>query len=139
MSEEDGTAKKNKDGNCCIRFTSCLFGFVRIFMVHVGLRVQREKLTSDDFELAEDSKIVDYDPKLVARYWNDRYRLRKPHKIFFQLFVKGIYAKLVPIFFLYVALYYVLNPFVFNYVLCDKSTHQQITITCRRRHKEKST
>ena len=121
MSEEDGTAKKNKDGNCCIRFTSCLFGFVRIFMVHVGLRVQREKLTSDDFELAEDSKIVDYDPKLVASYWNDRYRLRKPHKIFLQLFVKGIYAKLVPIFFLYVALYYVLNPFVFNYVLCDKT------------------
>ena len=66
MSVEDGAAKKSKDGNCCTPFTSWT-GFYRIFMVHTGLRVQREKLTSDDFELAEDSKIADYDPNLVAK------------------------------------------------------------------------
>ena len=119
MSVEDGEPKKSKDGNCCTRFTSCLFRFFRIFAVNVGIRVQREKLISDDFELPDESKIADYDPKLVARYWNVRNRQKKPHKRLAQLFVKGIYAKLVPIVLLYVAMYYVLNTFIFDPALCD--------------------
>ena len=112
MSVEDGKTEEKENKKSCCSFTSCFYGLMKSFMIGGQRRVRREKLTKEDFELPDSHKIATYDPNLVTTYWNDRNRSRKPWKIFSHLFFKGVYAKLIPVTLLYLALYYVLIPFV---------------------------
>ena len=48
----------------------CFRRFIRSFRIAGERRVQRQKLTSKDFELPDNSKVAQYDPELVAKYWN---------------------------------------------------------------------
>lgn len=120
LSVENGKVAKKKS---CHSIGSCLYGFFKRFAVSGERRVWRQQMTKEDFELPEDFKIAKYDADLVAKFWNNRNRRRSILKVIGKLFVEGIISKLVPIVFLYLVLYYTLNPFYFNATLC-KTTNQ---------------
>ena len=122
LSVENGKVAKKKS---CHSIGSCLYGFFKRFAVSGERRVWRQQMTKEDFELPEDFKIAKYDADLVAKFWNNRNRRRSILKVIGKLFVEGIISKLVPIVFLYLVLYYTLNPFYFNATLC-KTTNQNV-------------
>ena len=112
---EEENPHKHRNG-----LKNCFHRFIRSFRITGERRVKRHKLTSEDFDLdlPEDYKVAKYDSRLVAKYWNERNLSRSIGQFCFHLFLRGIYAKLVPVTTLYIILYYVLNMFVFNYALC---------------------
>ena len=116
--EEEDTPRKHGNG-----IKKCFRRFIRSFRITGERRVQRQKLTSKDFELPDNSMVAQYDPHLVAKYWNKQNLPREIGKFCFHLFFRGIYAKLVPVATLYITMYYVLNIFVFNSVLCTPATN----------------
>ena len=95
--------------------------FFHGFMITGESRVKRQKLTKEDFELPEDCKVAQYDPERVANYWNSRNLSQPIGWLLLHLVTRGIYAKLLPVASLYVTLYYVLNIFVFNPLLCTNA------------------
>ena len=93
------------------------------FIITSEKRVKRKKLIGKDFDLPEDQRIANYDPELVAKFWNAR-NVTKPFWIALgSLLVRGIYVKLLPVAMLYIILYYVLNTFVFDQFICNSSSN----------------
>ena len=80
--------------------------------------VKRPKFSAKDFELPEECWVAEYDPKRVAKYWNDRNLPRSLVKTIADSFIRGVVVKLIPIVFLFLFMYYILNPFLFNKLLC---------------------
>ena len=80
--------------------------------------VKRPKFSAKDFELPEECWVAEYDPKRVAKYWNYRNLPRSLAKTIADSFIRGVVVKLIPIVILFLFMYYVLNPFVFNTLLC---------------------
>ena len=91
----------------------------RCFSITGERRVKRDELTSEDFELPIHQKLAEYDPKLVATYWNNRNVSNPVWKLILYLFIHGIYVKLIPIIIVYMALFFVLNVYGFNDLLCE--------------------
>ena len=116
ISVEGGNKKKTK--SCSEKTSAFFYKLVKPFVLPLERRVFRPKLEAKDFELPSDSWVAKYDPKNVANYWNDLTIPRKFFEAVGVFFFRGIYAKSVPILFLYLLQYYVLNKFVFNLALC---------------------
>ena len=117
------TPKKEKRKSFCKKTRSFFRSLYKPFRLAPERKVLRPEMTAKDFELPEECWVAIYDPKLVAKYWNERSLPRKLGTICVDLFVKGIISKLVPIWLLYLLAYYVLNPYVFNKMLCHQTTN----------------
>ena len=102
----------------CSKKKSLIYKLYKPFGVAPERKVKRPAFTTKDFELPEECWVAKYDPKLVAKYWNHRNLPRSLAKMIADSFVKGIVVKLIPIIILFLVMYYVLNPFVFNRSLC---------------------
>ena len=89
------------------------------FIITGEKRVNRRKMSEENFNLPEEHKVAHYDPALVARFWNSRNVTKSFWMTFGSQFFRGIYIKLLPVAIVYVVLYYVLNPFVFNKLICS--------------------
>ena len=117
LSIEDGCKKKPK--TCWDKSKSILYKIFKPFMVAGERRVARPRFEAKDFELPSKMWVAKYDPKIASNYWNDQNLPRRTSQIVAQLFFKGIYIKLVPIFLLYLTQYYLLNYLIFNNALCQ--------------------
>ena len=91
------------------------------FQITGEIRVKRPKLTSEDFDLPEADRLAQYDPKRVAQYLNSRNDGNPLWKRIPTLLLHGIAVKLIPVLFVYLTLYYVLNIYGFNRLLCEDS------------------
>ena len=100
---------------------------MKCFWVYGESRVKRQKLKSEDFELPDGQKLAEYDPRLVASYWNDR-NASSIWQLIVQILCLEVFYKLMPIFIVYMASFYVLNIFAFDKIFCedreDSSTAQ---------------
>ena len=104
---------------------SSLFNkLVNCFIITSEKRVKRKKLSGKDFDLPEDQRIANYDPELVAKFWNARNVTKHFWIALGSLLIRGIYVKLLPVAILYIVLYYVLNFFVFNQFICNSSSNK---------------
>ena len=56
--------------------------------------VKRPKFSAKDFELPEECWVAEYDPKLVAKYWNYRNFPRSLAKTIADSFIRGVVVKL---------------------------------------------
>ena len=115
LVEEGG---KGKCRNLCSKKKAFIYKLLKPFAVAPERKVNRPKLTAKDFELPEECWVAKYDPKLVAKYWNYRNLPRTLVKSIIESFFRGIVVKLIPIMIVFLFMYYVVNPFVFNRGLC---------------------
>ena len=89
-------------------------------MVNGERRVKRQKLKREDFDLPDSQKLANYDPTLVASYWNDRNAsIDSLWKRIVQILTLEVQYKLFPVFVVYMISFYVLNIYVFNKAFCE--------------------
>ena len=122
---EDGPNEKEKSicNKICNKKKSFIYKLCKPFIVAGERKVKRAKLTAQDFTLPDESWVAEYEPELVADFWNTRNLPTGLCKAIAKRLTRGIYVKLVPILILYLVSYYVLNVFVFNKSLCkEKNT-----------------
>ena len=91
---------------------------MKCFWVYGESRVKRQNLESEDFELPDGQKLAEYDPRLVASYWNDR-NASSIWQLIVQILCLEVFYKLMPIFIVYMASFYVLNLFAFDKIFCE--------------------
>ena len=111
--------EKSRCRNFCSNKKTLIYKLFKPFGVAPERKVKRPEFTAKDFELPEECWVAKYDPKRVAKYWNYRNLPRSLAKTIADSFFKGIAVKLIPIVILFLFMYYVLNPFVFNRNLCE--------------------
>ena len=114
-------AEEGEKGRCSSFLStkkSLIYKLFKPFGVAPERKVKRPKFSAKDFELPEECWVAQYDPRLVAKYWNYRNLPRSLARTIADSFFKGIVVKLIPIAILFLFMYYVLNPFVFNTTLC---------------------
>ena len=85
-------------------------------------------MKSEDFVLPDGQKLAEYDPRLVASYWNDR-NASSIWQLIVQILCLEVFYKLMPIFIVYMTSFYVLNIYGFNKVLCEDAEDSPTTQT----------
>jgi hypothetical protein len=95
------------------------FHFLWTFFAFSGEdRVKRERVTKEDFILPDEIKVVKYDEKRVAQYWNKINVQQRMLRHFFYNFACGLFIKMIPTILLFVAVYYISYFALYQYYVC---------------------
>ena len=107
----------------------CFHSLLSSFSITGEKRVKRENLSEEDFTLPDEHRVAKYNPKNVARYWNRRNASRSFFKTVASSFLNGIHIKLLPVTIIYISLYYVLNIFLVQKLLCPEGISHTLSAT----------
>ena len=93
-------------------------------------RVKREKRTKEDFFFPKEVvpyQVAEYDPEIVAKYWNKINVTNGLCRKIIKSFTSGFFVKLAPTALLYIIVYYAFNIFLARALLCGEVSANNVT------------